>query len=296
MRKIRLILNLHDAKNLRMEVGHSMLITLATTPQSNIKLLIRGLKLYLASFKQVIGLALLFSMVVFIPQFIAITQGLNLLTLARLFQFYNLLFFFVDFCAIFIFTAILWRIRCVVTNQYESILDDFKIASKKIFLILGAGVIYMLIISLIVFFLIMLPAEGFLAAKSMFSINLALVLLLAYFMTVIYIFYALFFSLPLILTENEGILSALTKSVSLVWGNWWRVFLLLIIPPLTYVISLLVIQRIFAINFTISYTEPYDYKALMILMLNVIFFAFFVPFEGALLLLQLRDLELRKQV
>lgn len=273
-----------------------MLITLATTPQSNTRLLMRGLKLYSASFKHVIGLALLFSMIVFIPQFIAITQGLNLLELVQLFSFYNLFFFVVEVAAVFVFIAILWRTRCVITNQHESILDDFKIASKKILLIVGVGLIYMLILTLFIYLLIMLPALGFLNNPSLFSINIALVFSVIYFCAIIYFFYSLLFSLPLILTEDKGIIIALKKSYFLVWGNWWKVVLLLIIPLLAYFIILYFIQSIFSINLSIRYNEAYDYKDLLILMVNVILVAFLVPLQGALLLLQLRDLELRKQV
>ncbi len=273
-----------------------MLITLATTPQSNTRLLMRGLKLYYASFKHVIGLALLFAMVVFIPQFIAIAQGLNVLALLQLFSFYNLFFFIVDICAMFVFITILWRIRCVVTNAHESILDDFKVASKKILLIIGISLVYMLILALFVFLLIMLPARNLLNQPSEFSFNIAIMLSILYFCIVAYIFYAFMFSLPLILTENKGIISALKKSYCLVWGNWWKVALLLITPILAYFVLLYVIQNIFHINLTIRYAEAYNAKDLFILMINVILIALVVPLHGALLLLQLRDLELRKQV
>lgn len=273
-----------------------MLITLATTPQSNSRLFMRGLKLYFASFKHVIGLALLFSMIAFIPQFIAITQGLSLLELARLFSFYNLFFFIVDVVAVFVFITILWRTRCVVMNKHEGILDDFKIASKKILLIIGVGLIYMLILGLFVFLLITLPSLSFLNKPSLVSINIALVLACLCFCMIVYIFYTLLFSLPLILTEDKGVIAALKKSYSLVWGNWWKVVLLLIIPTLAYFITLCIIQRIFSIDLTIRYAEAYNYRDLLILIMNVILVALFVPLQGALLLLQLRDLELRKQV
>lgn len=273
-----------------------MLITLATTPQSNTCLLKRGLKLYFASFKHVIGLALLFSVIAFIPQFVAIFQGLSLLELARVFSFYNLFFVVVDVAAVFVFIAILWRIRCVITNQHESILDDFKIASKKILLIIGVGLIYMLILSLFVFLLITVPALGFLNKPDEFSFNMALILLSLYFCATIYLCYVFIFSLPLILTEDKGVIVAVKKSYLLVWGNWWRVALLLITPTIVYFIMLFIIQSIFGLNLTIRYGEAYHYKDLLILIMNVILIALFVPFQGALLLLQLRDLELRKQV
>lgn len=273
-----------------------MLITLATTPQSNTRLFMRGLKLYFASFKHVIGLALLFSMITYIPQFLAITQGLSLLEFAQFLSFYNIIFFIVEIAAVFVFIAMLWRIRCVVTNQHESILDDFKIASKKILLIIGVGLIYMLILAFFIFFLVTLPTLSFLNKPSISTLNIVLVFLLLFFCLFVYVFYAFLFSLPLILTEDKGVIVALKKSYVLVWGNWWRVALLLITPTLIYLFMLFIIQNLFGYNLTIRYGEAYNYKDLLILIINVILIALFVPLEGALLLLQMRDLELRKQV
>lgn len=273
-----------------------MLITLATTPQSNTRLFMRGLKLYIASFKHVIGLALLFSMIIFIPECVAITRGVSLLELPQSFYLYNLFFIFVEVAALFVFIALLWRMRCIVTNQHESILDDFKVASTKILLILGVGLIYLLILGLVMFFLVMLPAVSFLRDPSIASINVALVFSFLFFCIIVYFSYTFIFSLPLILTENKGIIAALKKSFFLVWGNWWRVALLLIIPTLGYFILLFVIQSVFTISLSMLYVQPYDFKALLILAMNIMLIALFVPLEGALLLLQLRDLELRKQV
>lgn len=269
--------------------------TLATTPQSNGKLLTRGLKLYFSSFKQVYGLALLFSLIIFIPQFIAYYQGLNVINLTRSLALYNLLFFFAEFCAIFVFTALLWRIRCVVTNQHESIFDDFKIASQKIVLILGASLFYLVFLVLIIFFFIWLPAKNFTGVPSSLTLNTAIVFLILYFIISIYVFYLLIFSLPLILTENKHIFAALSKSIFLVWGNWWKVFGLQIIPLLCYVFLIAIIQDIFNISLTIDMTVPFDFKIFFIMLFSIFFGALFVSFQGALLLLQLRDLEIRKQ-
>jgi len=271
-----------------------MLITLATTPQSNTRLFMRGLKLYFASFKHVIGLALLFSMIVYIPQFIAITQGLSLFGLAILLGFYNLFFIVVEIISIFVFIAILWRIRCVITNEHESIFDDFKIASKKILLIIGVGLVETLILVLFLFLLFTLPKFNFLNNPNSVTFNAALIFSIAYFAIVVYIFFALIFSVPLILTENKGLFAALKKSYRLVWGNWWKVALLLITPTLLYFITLNIIQSIFSTSLTITFAEAYNYKDLLILIINVLWIALFVPLQGALLLLQLRDLELRE--
>lgn len=273
-----------------------MKVTLATTPQSNFRLLIRGLKLYVASFKHVFGLALLFSTIVFIPEYIAIAKGVSLLALPQLFQFYNIFFFLVDMMALFVFVALLWRIRCVITNQHESILDDFKVASKNIFLILGAAIIFALIISLFVLFLITLPAMSFLNTPTQSSVTVALGFIFLYFCIVAYIFYTLVFSIPLILTEDKGVLTAFEKSYLLVWGNWWRVFLVLTTPLFIYYMVLYIIQHVFFVNLSIPYGEDYHYQDLLVLIINVVWVAFVVPFFGSLLLLQLRDLELRKQV
>lgn len=273
----------------------SMLMTLATSPQSNSRLLLRGLKLYAASIKQVIGLALLFSFIVYIPQVIAIYSGLNVFGLARSLAFYNLFFFIVNFCALFVFTAMLWRMNCVMLNQHESILDDFIVASKKILLIAGASIISMLLISFLVYIFVMLPAQNIVQAPSTVAINLGLIFLVLGFFISIYIIYLLIFYLPLILTENKGIMAALKKSFRLVRGHWWKVFLLLVTPYVVYWIFLWILQGVLHIDMSMNVAWNNAHKALWV-MFNVLFFALFVPFEGALLLLQLRDLEIRKQV
>src|SRR5690348_11604956 len=127
-----------------------MPIELANSPESNPQLLKRVLKMYAASILHVFGFSLLLALVVFLPRFIALAINLSSLNAS----FYNFYVLLIDLVSVFIFTALLWRIRCVMTNTHEKILDDFSIAVRKITLIIGAAIIHFLIIA--GFFLLMM--------------------------------------------------------------------------------------------------------------------------------------------
>lgn len=88
--------------------------------------------------------------------------------------------------------------------------------------------------------------------------------------------------LPLILFDNAGVVSSLTGSVKLVWGNWWRTSLA-VIPPM-------------AVLFTFSLTFHYfSNQPMLVNILNILAFTIIYPLCYALMLVVFNDLKLRKQ-
>lgn len=272
-----------------------MKIALSIQPESNKRLLKRSLRLYRASIPHVFGLALLLSLIVFIPRIISLVIEQDILDSINTLFLYNFFLIALNIGIIFVFTAILWRMRCIIMDAHESILDDFTIASKKIFLIIAAAIIQMLIIGMITF-IVYYFFTFIIKQNTLLHMYIAMAVAVLYFFMWGYVFYLLIFYLPLILTEDKGFISSLLKSVSLVWGNWWRVFLLQITPLISYVLFLLLIKYLFKIDLNIYFISYMQEGSILTTLINLLIFAFFIPFNAAVLLIQLRDLELRKQV
>jgi hypothetical protein len=115
----------------------------------------------------------------------------------------------------------------------------------------------------------------------------------AQFCAIFYIYYLFYFYLPLILTENEGAFSSLKKSAVLVWRNWWRTCVVQILPWACYLIFLVIVREAFKLNLHIYFIDNYS-PTIGITCLQILLFALFIPWPAATLLVQLRDLELRK--
>ena len=265
-----------------------MSIELAEQPKSNTQLIARSLKLYWSSLIHVFGLALFLGLIIWIS---GIISEYLLYTNAKII-YIDLFVFLASVLGLFIFTTLLWRMRCVLTHTHDSILDDITIASKKIFLIIGATLIQLVMFSLFatgIYFL----SQLFQKQPPIYAFYLTMIAFVVLFVTFFYFYYALIFYLPLILTENKGIFSAMGKSISLVWGNWWRVFFLQILPVLSYIIFIAILTTIFQIDIKLYFSTNYTYIIASVINLFVI--ALFIPFNGAILLIQLRDLELRKE-
>lgn len=264
-------------------------VELANNPESNVQLIARGFNLYWASLLHVFGLALLLSLIVLLSRMLGFVANEYQVNLAYI----DLYVFFIGIALYFVFTALLWRMRCVITQAHEKILDDMWVASRKIFLIVGASIVQSIVITLItiaVYFL----AHFIQKQPPVYAFYMTMVLFILYFLIFVYIVFLLIFYLPLILTEDKGIFSALKKSISLVWGNWWRVFLLQITPTLAYLICLSLFSWMFRINIDIylSYAPQHIFATVI----NLFLIALIIPLNGAFLLVQLRDLELRKAV
>jgi hypothetical protein len=260
----------------------------ATIPETLSQVIGRAWSLYLSTFVKVFLLALTIAVITFIPKAILLYVEANWISLTH-FQF-KLIVLVVEIIDLSLFTAILWRLQCVTTNKREKLRDDLLTAIKKVPLVIVAALLQDLLLLLV-------------AATALHSMNpmhrdavsiliSAMPIILGSFLYVAIFFY-FFFYLPLILTENNNPVRALWHSTQLVWENWWRVYWTQLTPWLIYFICTL------ACKMLLSYITPYLPMEVMIfitLIVEIGLIAVFIPWFAATMLVQLRDLELRKKI
>jgi len=272
-----------------------MTIKLATKPESNSEILARSFTLYRASILRIFPLSLLLAVVIFIPLIFAYALEKYLYNSIFSMQgFENFIFYFFE---VFIFLAILWRMHGVMVNAHETVIEDAKIALHKIIRVIIAGLIVFIITSILAFLTLMLFKFllTFNIWNGLVGMTILSVVILIYMAFVLYISVGFYFYMPLILMENARIISALMRSFSLVFRNWWRVFLLQILPWITYAVILLLIGCFYAADVSDIFLAPIErHPPIGISLLSLFIFALMIPWGAALLLLQLHDLEVRK--
>lgn len=279
-----------------------MSLSQSMQPESYQRQLGRSLIVYGSTFFHVILLSLLISIIAFIPRLASIYSGdvyfANNLAIDNPQRLWLIL---IDLINLIFFTAMFWRIRCSITGTRDTLFTDIKMAVKKFPYILVAGILQNIIFGLCViafyigaYYWISYGQHTF--NPNSLSNDLVLTFVfLAPFVCFLYVYFEFYFYLPLILIENKGVLSALKKSVSLVWGNWWRVVCLQLTPWLTYLLCLLIIKYGLNINIHIYFTHSTDPNTLLTTCFHIILFAIFLPWVAATLLVQLRNLEVIKQ-
>lgn len=109
------------------------------------------------------------------------------------------------------------------------------------------------------------------------------------FAPAVYLFVAFFMIQPLILFDNKGSFAALKDSIMLVKGNWWRSFVILFLP--TFAVSNFLYWLIFAV-----YRFPTQKIWYVLIGCNMLIVTFLFPFIVACILVQFKDLKLRKQL
>ncbi len=267
----------------------------ATQPETFRQQISRSVTLYKNSFLHVFLFALLLSVIVFIPRLIDVVTAGNFFAALTPVDPRRLWLVLIEVAALGVFTAMLWRIQCLITNTHETVRNDLTIALKKLPPIFVAGILQavaLFLINIVAYILFILLAQK----EQVFSLSsfvLFSVLFLLQFIAAIYILFLFYFYLPLILTENNGIISALKRSALLVWKNWWRTLCVQLFPWSCYLIALLIIKSILGIDIHIyfSLTQNTTYLTTVI---HILVFAIFIPWAAATMLVQLRDLELRK--
>lgn len=275
------------------------MITTSPQPETYSQLIRHSFKLYRKVFPHVFFLSLMLSIIAFIPRLLSVIVGQDIFLNLPPFSLYRFWLTLIDFGGLLFFTAVLWRIYCYLTDAHESMADDIKIALKKFIYIFVASLLQTLLVLGIVFcfvvlyfFIFMREGELLIAVNIADQLTLSLIFM-SQIALVIYVFFLFYFYLPIILIENKGIFYALAKSAELVWKNWWRTFYVQLTPWLVYLICLLIVKHIFRIDVHIYFSQP-EYQSLLVTCLHILLFAAFIPWLGTTLILQLRDLELRK--
>src|SRR5262245_56375244 len=125
------------------------MIELSSQPESNLAILGRSFRLYFASFIRIIPLALVLSVIVFIPEIFSSVFNQELFSpILSIESFWSLFF---DLIIVFVFLAILWRMRGIIYEAHESIREDVEQASRKYLHVVIAGLIVTFILGLIAF-------------------------------------------------------------------------------------------------------------------------------------------------
>jgi hypothetical protein len=280
-----------------MEVEY-MQIELSQHPESTFQLLSRSSNLYKATLSKVFLMALALAIIVFIPRLAALITGYDIFATLNQHPLQWLWIPVIELALLMLFSEVLWRLHCKLHHTQDTVLEDVIISVKKLPFIFIAAIIQSSIITLISTAILMMlyfvPREALISPNPIYSFFICATFI-AQSITALYLFLSFYFYLPLILTEDKGIFSAIKRSSSLVWGNWWRTAKLQIIPWIFYIVTLALLRYVLHINVHIYFIKSPTAYSWIITCLQILIFALFTPWFASTMLVQLRDLELRKK-
>ena len=272
---------------------------LPSQPETYWQLLRRSIRLYRVTFKKVALLAALLAITTFVPRLLSFAIGQDILHNIGLFSLNQLWLTMLNLVAFIFFIAIIWHMHCEIIHKRDTLREDFKIGFKKVITIFIASTLQSLLVIGIV--AIIIGSQMFIhynlpwIFESAIGIWIASLLFL-FELTVLAYFATLFiFIVPLVAIEDKGILSSLQRSVTLVWNHWWRTITLQATPWICLILILAFAKFILNINVHIYFLDQLTHP-LLLTILQIIIFAVFIPWVAATLLVQLQDLELRKNL
>lgn len=272
---------------------------LPTQPESNKSLLKRSLSLYAASFSHVILLALILAFITFIPRFLFDLYGRDFLLSTQFWSWARVWLTILNLVDFILIIAIFWRLHCVNRGYHEPFIQDVgKGVRKTIYVFIAAVVTNAVVYGVTMLTWLAtktLHEHSLLLADSRLSFVLTVLLVVAQTFILLYLTALFLFILPVIAIEDKGILGGIKRSISLVWNHWWRVFTLQIVPWFCFFITLILLRFILLTNMRLTFLERLP-EPLWVTLMKMVLFGFFVPWVCALILVQLRDLELRKQI
>lgn len=272
---------------------------LPSHPENYRQLIRRSLKLYNASFNHVFFLALFLGICIFIPRLISDIVGKDIFIDLPLFSPFKLFLFLIGLLSLIFFIAIVWRMHCVNRGYHEPLAEDFTVGLKKVLYVFVASLLQCLILVAvsigILAFEAMLQQYHLLFPQNLLGFILIFGIFFGQFFLILYISTLFVFLIPLIAIENQSILASLERSIYLVWDHWWRVFSVQMTPWLCYLIFFIILRFILNIDIHI-YFVGISSHLLWTTLLQFLIFILFIPWVAALLLVQLKDLELRKHI
>src|SRR3990167_1584881 len=275
-----------------------MPFTPAMQPETIGQQLLRSVKLYAKSLLHVFEFALILSIIAFVPRMITLVTNQRIPLTLSPFTLQTLGLLLIDIGTLIFFIAILWRMRCFIAHVQETLWSEIKRAFRKIPQILVASLILgfsLLLINFVTYGVNLLITQDTLLTQNSFARLAVFVVFFFQFIAAVYIYFLFCFYLPLILTENKSIVSSLKQSAVLVWKNWWRTFCVQVFPWFCYLIALFIIKHVLDFHLHVYFTDPRNITVFSTTM-HIIIFAIFIPWPAATLLVQLRDLELRKNL
>lgn len=272
---------------------------LPKTPSSYSSIIKSSFRLYRTSFLKVIWLSALLSITAFVPRLLSYAVGQDLLANLAPLSPHRLWFIALEIIGLAFFIGILWHMHCVIRKVHEPLIEDLYVGIRKVLAVFVAALIQGVIIVAVLLATYglqrLLISQQTAADLSVTMTAIIIALFIFELALIVYIYTLFIFLTPLIATENAGIFAALKKSTSLVWNHWWRVFSVQYTPWITYVFLLAFIRSIFHINLHIYFIQRTP-QSIWVTLLHVVIFALFIPWVAAVLLVQLKDLELRKQL
>jgi len=238
-----------------------------TEPQTIGKVLDSGVKLYLFSFDKVIGFAIAAAFFSQLPNFFTgnINQTQDPEVVLQFLASYGWLFVVFMVVAIIFYNALYYRMNSAVRTPEEDFATALAVGVRKLLPVIGALLLYMLAVTV---GMILLIVPGIILSLSLFFYN------------------------ALIIIDNEGVISSLTTSHRLVWGNWWRTAAVFLIPGVIIMAVFIVLGFIFAI--VLGFLGE-TLSTVGLELTSMIFNALLTPLFIAIVLVQLNDLKLRKQ-
>lgn len=272
---------------------------LPSHPENYKKLIKRSFRLYRLSFTKVIFLAFLLALTVFIPRLFSHLIGqdifLNLPPLSP----HRLWLVLINVAALIFLIAILWRLHCIIHKINEPLADDFRKGIQKLVYVLLTGLIESIIIFAVVLIIygiqLLVVQKDLLFNYQTISMIITCSVFILELAAIIYISTLFYFLVPLIAVEDIGVMKAIERSVLLVWGNWWRVFAVQVTPWICYLVALVFIRFILQINIHIYFFDQSTHT-IWATLLHLALFTLFTPWVTALIMVQLKDLELRKKI
>lgn len=273
-----------------------MKFALSTYPETIPHVIAQSFRLYRLVFVRVFVLSFILSTLAFIPRLTSIFIGHPLFVDTNLFSVQRLWLFLVELACLTVLTGVLWRIRCVLTDAHESMLTDIKVALKKLpYAFVAALIQFVLVVCVLLLFVLFtlhyVVYHQALLTPDLKNAFISGFLLIVQFILVSYVYFSLCFYLPIILVENKGIFSSLSESMYLVWRNWWRTMVVQLTPWVLYLVFLGFFRSVTHLQFNYQYGLVVN---LLVAAVYIILFAAFIPWPAATLMVQLRDLEIRK--
>lgn len=279
---------------------------LDSEPQRATRIWLRGLELGWLAFGRLFGLAALFGLIGLLPTFyIAGRLGDAALTRDSLLQLLRTPHFVMNFlllellvlvCGSFVNALIIRKVERTASRAAAA--RDLRFVTGKLPALVLAGILATL--TLLVGMLIAAVVGGILGALATSALGRAAAVGIAQICVLaamLFIVVNLMFFPFAIVLEGKGPVAALNHSSALVWRNWWRTFLVLLITVAVVAACAAVVMLPLSLPLASWWHTLADVdtgRSLLIKgVLRLVATAVFMPFIIAILYVQYRDLRLR---
>lgn len=242
------------------------MLILPEQPQSIGKTLDAGIKLYLASFKSVIVLSLMYGFISVIPQLLMsrVAPAMRAGHWGTIVPIFFALFFF----NLLLINALVYRIGMVARDTPVSLGAALKLGLKRLLPVIFGSILYGL------------------------SVALGLVLLIV---PGIILMFSLFFFSAAIILDGVGMRASLGLSHRLVWGNWWRTTTVLSVIAIISFAFYIGLGALIGVAVGMSVGNNAALVQQLVQPVIALFSAFLTPLFYSILVVLYHDLKVRKQ-